>query len=113
MFPATLLFCVVSFLGYGLSCLLTARMNREFERYGLVRFRVLTGLLQIAGALGLLGGLRFPLIGATAAGGLTLLMLLGFGVRLKIRDGIARSLPALLYLIVSAWLCAKFLASLR
>ena len=113
MFPATLLFCVVSFLGYGLSCLLTARMSREFERYGLVRFRILTGLLQVAGALGLLGGLRFPLIGAAAAGGLALLMLLGFGVRLKIRDGIVRSLPALLYLALSAWLCTQFLTNLR
>lgn len=112
MFPSILIFCVVSFLGYGLSCLLAARMVGEFERYGLVRYRVLTGVLQVAGALGLLGGLRFPLIGTLAAGGLAALMLLGFGVRLKIHDGFLRSLPALLYLALSAWLCAQF-AGLR
>lgn len=112
MFPVILGFCIVSFLGYGLSCLLASRMVGEFERYGLVRYRILTGVLQVTGAVGLLGGLRFPWLGGLAAAGLAALMLLGFGVRLKIRDGFLRSLPALLYMALSAWLCVQF-AGLR
>lgn len=109
MFLTVLLFCVVSFLGYGIGCLGTDHMVREFTRYGLPRFRTLTGILQILGAIGLLAGLLLPAVGAMAAAGLAVLMLLGFGVRLKIRDGVLLSLPALLYLLLSIWLCAQFI----
>ncbi|MEP4077218.1 DoxX family protein [Haloferula sp.] len=108
MFHALLVFCALSFLCYGTGCLVGDHMVREFKRYGLQRFRKLTGLLQILGAIGLLVGLLEPLIGAIAASGLAVLMLLGFGVRLKIRDGFLLSLPSLLYLAVSAWLCSEF-----
>ena len=34
--------------------------------------------------------------------GLTILMLMGVGVRLKIKDGLFRTLPAIFYVIVNA-----------
>ncbi len=109
MFVTLNLFCALSFIGYGVSCLTTGHMVREFERYGLPRYRKLNGVLQVLGATGLLIGFQVPLIGALAAGGLALQMLLGFGVRLKIRDSFSRSVPALAYLGISAWLCTQFL----
>lgn len=110
MFILISLFCALSFLGYGISCLASSHMVREFERYGLSRFRRLTGILQFAGGLGLLAGFQFPLLGAFAAGGLALQMLLGFGVRLKIRDPFLRCLPAFLYFALNAYLLAQFLS---
>jgi hypothetical protein len=109
MVPALHLFCAVSFIGYGTSCLVSRHMVREFERYGLARYRVLTGVLQLLGATGLLAGFQFPLIGALAAGGLSLQMLFGFGVRLKVGDRLLLGLPALTYMVLCAWLCALFL----
>ena len=87
-------------------------MVQEFERYGLPQFRKLTGVLQLLGASGLLAGLQFPLIGAMAAGGLAFQMLIGFGVRVKIRDSFIRSIPALAYLIFNAWLCSQYLGQI-
>lgn len=112
MFSLLNLFCAISFMGYGVSCLVTDHMVREFERYGLPRYRVLTGLLQLMAAVGLIAGFRFPLLGALAAGGLALQMLLGFGVRLKIRDRFLLCLPALVYLVISAWLGMQFVGEL-
>jgi len=109
MFLILNLFCALSFIGYGASCLAAGHMIREFERYGLSRYRQITGLLQLLGSAGLLVGFWFPPIGALAAGGLALQMFLGFGVRLRIRDGFVRSFPAFAYLMISAWLCSQFL----
>ena len=103
------LFCAVSFIGYGVSCLASGHMAREFERYGLARYRVLTGALQLMGAVGLLAGFHFPLIGALAAGGLALQMLLGFCLRLKIGDRFLLAVPALANMVLCVWLCARFL----
>ena len=83
-------------------------MVREFERYSLPQYRKLTGILQILGAAGLLAGFWLPLIGAVAAGGLAFQMLVGFGVRLKIRDPFLLCIPAFVYFLISAWLCVQF-----
>jgi len=104
-----LLFSSAAFLYYGLACILTDRMKVEFNRYGLSRQRVLTGSLQIVGAIGLLLSLFYPFIGMLAAGGLTLLMILGFAVRLKIRDGVLATLPSLFFMGLNGYLFYLFL----
>ena len=86
-------------------------MRREFDRYGLPDQRKLTGLLEILGAAGLLTGLFIPSIGMLAAFGLSLLMFLGFLVRLKLRDGFLKSSPALLYMILNAYLFSTYFTS--
>ncbi|QQL45915.1 DoxX family protein [Sulfuriroseicoccus oceanibius] len=101
------LFSAVSFLGFGVACLVSQRMVAEFERYGIPRFRALTGVLQLLGATGLLVGLKVVWIGALAASGLGVLMLLGFGVRLMIRDGFWRSLPAFLYCVMNIYVALR------
>jgi hypothetical protein len=112
IFPAVLLFSAISFLCYGVSCLLTVHMKQEFDRFGLARFRQLTAVLQLVGALGLLAGFALPILGCVAAAGLALQMLLGFAVRLKIRDGVIQSSPALFYLGVNLYLAVGFAARL-
>lgn len=96
------LFSAFSFLVYGITCLSTAHMRREFARYGLAKWRTLTGGLQLTGAFGLVVGFRVPEVGCLAAGGLAALMILGFLVRLRIRDGWLRASPALFYFLLNA-----------
>ena len=103
-------FSALSFLAYGVSCICTRHMRAEFERFGLARFRVAVGLLQLAGAVGLLVGWFIPLVGLLAAGGLALQMLLGVGVRLKIGDSLLQTTPAAFYFVLNAALFAALLA---
>ncbi len=85
-------------------------MEREFLRYGLPHLRVLTGFLEILGGAGLLIGLWWgPSLWVSSAG-LSLLMLCGLITRISIGDPIRLWLPALLLLLLNAYL---FVDSLR
>jgi hypothetical protein len=99
------LISALSFLYYGAICLTAPWMVLEFKRYGLSEgLRKLTGVLQLLGSLGLLIGLKSPLLGFIAAAGLSLLMLLGFLTRLKIRDTFLQSLPSFIFMLLNAYL---------
>jgi hypothetical protein len=93
----------LAFLFYGITCLVTARMVAEFERYRLSRLRRTVGVLECLGALGLLvGHFNRPLLIA-AATGLALLMLLGIATRIRIGDSLTQMLPAAALLILNAF----------
>ena len=79
-------------------------MREEFERFGLSRFATLTGVLELMGGIGLIIGLKVHVILLLASGGLALLMLLGFGVRLKMKDGFLLSFPSVLFMIVNLYI---------
>ena len=92
----------VAFIGYGVSCLLSPGLVAEFERFGLARFRILTGWLEVAGGAGLLLGLRWPALGLVAALGLAVLMGLGVWTRIRTGDSIPKTLPAIAFLAINA-----------
>jgi hypothetical protein len=73
-------------------------MKAEFKRFQLEKLGLLVVVLEILGAVGLLVGfwLYKPLL-LLASGGLALLMLLGLIVRLRLKDGLWVSLPALFF----------------
>ncbi len=86
------------------------KMKVEFNRFGLNELqRKITGVLQILGGVLLFLGYVSPLIGLMAAGGLTIQMLLGFMVRLKIKDSIILSLPSFVFMILNGYLFVCFL----
>jgi hypothetical protein len=97
-------FSAFSFLFYGFSYYISRNMKDEFKRYGLEKFAFLTSTLQILGASGLIVGLKFQPILTLSSGGLALLMFLGVMVRLKIKDGFWKSLPAFLYFLLNTYL---------
>lgn len=100
--PAVLeAFSIAAFLFYGSACLLSPKLIAEFERYRLARWRKLVGWLEVAGALGLLGGQFFPLLKVAAASGLFLLMLCGLWARWRVRDPWYALMPALVLGIVN------------
>lgn len=104
LFITVIVFTSLSFFIFGATCLFSARMRVEFDRYGLSRFRALTGVLEIAGALGLLVGMAYPAVGVLAACGLALLMSMGVAARVRIRDTIPQLLPATFYCALSVYL---------
>jgi uncharacterized membrane protein YphA (DoxX/SURF4 family) len=95
------LFSSFSFLSYGILSFTSNKMKSEFNRWGISKFRVIVGISQIAGGLGLIFGFLYPLLSLVAAMGLSLLMFLGFVLRLKVRDGALKSSPALVYFILN------------
>ncbi len=97
----------VSFLVYGASCVFSNAMMQEFDRFGLAKFRVLTGVLELLGGAGLLLGLLYLPVLCLSASGLAVLMLLGVGVRVRLRDGVLLTLPALLLMIVNGWIAVE------
>ena len=64
-------------------------------------------VLEILGALGLLVGLKFNLILLISSLGLSLLMLAGVLVRIKIKDTIWISLPAFFYMVLNGFVFCK------
>jgi hypothetical protein len=101
---ALILFSAISFLGYGLACFRSPYIRGEFERYRLGSHRILVGVLQLSAATGLVAGLEHPWLGRAAAGGLALMMLVATGVRIKIKDGLPQTTPALFYLGLNTYL---------
>ncbi|WP_445384138.1 DoxX family protein [Robiginitalea sp. IMCC44478] len=95
------LFTAVSFGYFGISCLVAEYMVVEFERYGLKNFRKINGILQLAGSLFLFIGLGQPVFTVIGAFGLALMMLAGFIVRLKIKDGFIKSSPAFIFMVIN------------
>lgn len=108
MSHVALWFSAVSFSVYGIACLVSGHMREEFIRYGLSQYKALVGWLQLMGAAGLVVGLWQPFVGAAAAFGLTLMMVFGIIVRIKIRDTIIQTVPAVGYMLLNAYLTLYF-----
>jgi hypothetical protein len=85
-------------------------MYKEFKRFGLSNIqRKITGFFQVLGACGLSYGFYLnPTIGFSAALGLSLLMSLGFGVRLKIKDSFIQSFPSFFFALLNLFVAYQF-----
>lgn len=90
-----------AFFFYGMACLVSSRLVAEFERYGLARWRVTVGSLEVAGALGLVAGWWFPPLQMAAATGLFALMVCGLWARWRIHDPWHVMLPAFVLALVN------------
>lgn len=104
LFELAILFSSISFISYGSSCLLSSRMNFEFQRYQLPRLRVLTGCLQISAGIGLIIGFRLPIVLLAASLILGLMMFFAIIVRIRIKDSFLQMIPALVYLILNSYI---------
>ena len=95
------LLSAVTFIAYGTLCLTTNHMKKEFQRYGLAKYRRLTGVLELLGGLGLLMGLKIKLILIISSAGLGLLMSLGAFTRFRVKDPFIEIIPAIILLILN------------
>lgn len=105
-YGAALLLSALLFLYYGLLCLFSDGMKAEFQRFGLSRYRRLTGGLEVLGAVGLLAGVLVPGLILAASAGLALLMVLGIMTRVRVGDSLLETLPAGVLLVVNLFLFA-------
>ena len=94
----------LSFFAYAVSYFTSPHMKKEFKRFGLEKIGLLTIILQFMGAAGLIVGLKFNPILTISSLGLTLLMLSGLIVRIKLKDSIWISLPALFYMGLNTYI---------
>ena len=97
------LFSGISFIIYGSLLLVLPKMQNEFKRFKLEKFTTLTGVLEILGGIGLLVGLKVGFILLISSGGLALLMLLGLGVRIKVKDGFWLFFPSLFFMLLNLY----------
>lgn len=79
-------------------------MKSEFKRFNLEKLGLLTIILEFLGATGLLVGLKFNPILVISSLGLGLLMLGGLIVRIKSKDSIWISLPAVFFMILNLYI---------
>jgi hypothetical protein len=79
-------------------------MKSEFKRFKLEKLGLLTIILEIVGALGLFIGLWYQPLLLLSSGGLALLMFLGVLVRLKLKDSLWITLPALFYMVLNGYI---------
>jgi uncharacterized membrane protein YphA (DoxX/SURF4 family) len=103
LFLAKVISCL-SFAYYGMCCLHSKKIENEFKRYKLSRFRKMTGYLQLCGSLGLAIGFYFPILTMLSSLGLTLLMLLGVITRIKIKDSFLETSPALFFFLLNFYI---------
>jgi hypothetical protein len=100
----------ISFFAYVASYFLTPHMKNEFKRFNLDKLGLLTIILELLGAMGLLIGLKFNPILIISSIGLALLMLSGLIIRIKSKDSIWISFPALFYMCLNGYI---FLAAIK
>ena len=100
----------LSFFAYALSYFISPHMKKEFKRFGLEKIGLLTIILEFIGATGLIVGLKFNPILTISSFGLALLMFSGLIVRIKFKDSIWISLPALFYMGLNTYI---FFASIN
>lgn len=79
-------------------------MKNEFKRFNLEKLGLLTIVLEIVGALGLLIGLWYNALLLLSSGGLAALMFLGVLVRIKLKDSLWISLPAVFYMVLNGYI---------
>lgn len=98
------IFSAISFLIYGSLSFVSKRMKNEFKRWGISKFRPIVGVSQFLGGFGLILGFYFHLLTVVSSFGLTILMLLGFVLRIYVSDGFLKSFPALIYLLINSFI---------
>lgn len=104
MFISCVLISSLSFLAYSISYFISPHMKNEFKRFKLEKLGFLTIILEILGASGLLLGLIFKPILLISSGGLSILMLLALMTRIKSKDSLLISLPAIFYMCLNAYI---------
>ena len=93
-----------SFFAYTIYYFKSPKMKSEFKRFGLNRFGKVIIALQFFGAIGLIIGLKFNPMLTLSSLGLSLLMLSGFILRIKLKYNTLAYLPALFYMSLNSYL---------
>ena len=94
-------FSAISFLVYGISSFSSKRMISEYKRWNCQDYRYVIATLQILAGIGLFLGLLYPLLICVVSSLLTIMMFVAIFVRIRIKDTIINTLPAIFYSILN------------
>lgn len=97
-------FSSISFIAYGVAYFATPHMKNEFKRFGVEKLGLLTILLEFLGAAGLLVGLYNKPILSISSLGLAVLMFLALAYRVKQKDSLWISIPAISYMVLNVYI---------
>jgi hypothetical protein len=102
-----------SFIFFGLACFYSDAFINEFSRYGLADYRKMVGCFELLGGLGCIIGIFHKRILIVSSLGLSLMMLMGVAVRIKINDTLIQTLPAILYFLINMVLFSDLMIERR
>lgn len=97
-----------AFYYYGFACWFSVPLRLEYLRYGVPHLRVILGTLQVLGSTGILVGFAFAPIGAGAAAGLSLMMVIGVAFRRQLGDSFRLMIPATILAVLNGLLVLLF-----
>ena len=103
-------FSAFVFLVFGILCLCTYSMLSDFHRFGLDGLRIPIGVLELLGGFGLLIDMEWPALLVLSSVALTLLMLIAFGIRMRMGDRTAVSIPSFFFVLLNLYILIKALA---
>ena len=102
MFYKTLiLISAFSFLFYSIRSIVSKNMINEYSRWGFAKLRVFISSLQFIAGIGLILGIYNLTLLAFTSLLLTIMMIVAVIVRIKIKDSLLESLPAIFYTILN------------
>ena len=102
-----ILFTAISFVIYGYSSFMSKRMISEYSRWGFADQRKIIGFFQLLGGIGLLVGIKVNILLFITSLSFIIMMLFAIIVRIKIKDGIVETLPAITYLFLNVMIFYK------
>jgi hypothetical protein len=94
----------IIFIFYGYLVILSNHMRTDFERFGIAKFRLLTGALELLGGLGLIIGVHYNLLLIFSSAGLSLLMTMGVITRIRVKDSLIAILPAFTLMLINFYI---------
>ncbi len=106
------IFSAISFIFYGVLSFFSKAMKSEFIRWKISQFRVIVGMAQLCGGFGLIIGFYVPIFTLLASFGLSILMLLGFILRIMVKDGMLKSFPSFFYFLINVIILFNFLKNI-
>ena len=102
-----ILFSAFSFIIYGYSSFMSKRMISEYSRWGFSNQRKIIGFFQLLGGIGLIVGIKVNILLFFTSLSFIIMMLFAIIVRIKIKDGIVETLPAITYLFLNVMIFYK------
>ncbi|MAX29902.1 MAG: hypothetical protein CMG14_03175 [Candidatus Marinimicrobia bacterium] len=97
-----ILFSSISFVIYSLNSIFSKRMILEFSRWGVGNLRILVASFQMFGGIGLFLGMYNVWLLCLASFLLTLMMISAVIIRIRVKDSVLITLPAIIYALVNS-----------
>ncbi len=104
-YKALILISASSFFFYSVRSIFSNHMISEYSRWGLSRARIFISLLQFLLALSLIMGLWNLYLLLISSFFLTVMMIFAILVRVKIKDSLLDSVPAVFYALLNLSIC--------